>query len=88
MSAMKKYLSVYTLFLLYCNETSCFPKTDEQRLLDHLFFNKSMAARPVFNASSPINVNFGIELVQLQNLDEKSQSITTKLWVRQVCMEG
>ena len=51
------------LWLFFLSE--CHPKTNGQRLLDHLFTNISLEARPGFNITTPINVTFGIELLQL-----------------------
>ena len=40
----------------------------EGNLIESLLFNSSRFARPTKNASKPVKVEFGIELVQLQEL--------------------
>lgn len=60
-----------------------YEKTIENRLIENIFKNHSIDARPVRKASDPVVVKFGIELVQLIDINERRQYITTKLWVRQ-----
>lgn len=44
------------------------PIPDEQNLISRLLFNYEPSARPVFNASKPIVVNFGLSLIQICDL--------------------
>ena len=60
--------------------------TDEQRLYTVLMHNYDSNTRPVFNASSPVNVTIGITLTQIFDVDEKNQVITTNIWLDQVCI--
>jgi hypothetical protein len=53
---------------------------DEQLLLARLLSNYDMAARPVFNASKPVNVHFGISFTQICDMDERNQILTTNVW--------
>ena len=57
---------------------------DEQRLLEFLLDNYDPAARPVFNASESVEVKFGFSLVQLYDMDERNQILTTNVWLEQV----
>jgi len=40
--------------------------------------------RPVINTSETINVSYGIGLIQILDLDEKNQILTTNVWCRYV----
>ena len=62
--------------------------SDEARLLSVIFerykkFKK--LARPVLNASSTMNVRFGITLIQILDFDEKNQMLATLVWKKYVC---
>jgi hypothetical protein len=57
---------------------------DEQRLLEFLLDNYDPASRPVFNASDSVEVKFGFSLVQLYDMDERNQILTTNVWLEQV----
>lgn len=57
---------------------------DEQRLLESLLGNYDPASRPVFNASDSVEVKFGFSLVQLYDMDERNQILTTNVWLEQV----
>nr|ABA60380.1 nicotinic acetylcholine receptor subunit type A [Lymnaea stagnalis] len=56
----------------------------ERKVLKKLFeesdYNKF--ERPILNESEPINVNFGIILQQIIDVDEKNQIIHTNIWLR------
>eukprot|EP00794_Sanderia_malayensis_P009133 gene9133-10106_t len=54
----------------------------EKQLISFLLENSTADARPVLKQSLPTNVSFGVELVQLINVNDRYQMITTKLWVR------
>ena len=43
-----------------------------------------VVGRPVFNTSETINVSYGIGLIQILDLDEKNQILTTNVWCRYV----
>jgi len=55
----------------------------EQLLIQHLLTNYSMEARPTLSQKTPTNVSFGLELVQLINVNDRYQMFTVKVWVRQ-----
>ena len=54
----------------------------EKFLIDHLLSNYSSYPRPVRNVKDPIIVTFGFNLIQITNIIERDQYITTKLWMR------
>ena len=73
------YCSTILLFLLYIPPSS---QTNERKLLEHLLKYHSVFARPVLNASNPVVVTFGFELIHIVSLAEDDQTITVKLWLR------
>lgn len=57
--------------------------SDEVRLMTYLkqrhdIFGKF--ARPTYNSSQAVQVQFSLDLFQILQLDEKSQTLTTKTW--------
>src|SRR6218665_1868417 len=61
--------------------------SDEKRLIKHLLEEYEMVGvvgRPVFNTSQTINVQYGLALIQILDLDEKNQVLTTNVWSRYV----
>lgn len=55
----------------------------EQVLITTLLKNYDRNARPVLDRRRPTNVTFGLEVVQLVNVDDRNQMLTTNVWVRQ-----
>nr|XP_006811723.1 PREDICTED: neuronal acetylcholine receptor subunit alpha-2-like [Saccoglossus kowalevskii] len=56
----------------------------EDRLLDYLFTSEyNSLTRPVRNFSDTVEVKFWLELTQLIDVDEKSQMISTNVWMYQ-----
>jgi Neurotransmitter-gated ion-channel ligand binding domain len=61
--------------------------SDEKRLIKQLLTNYEtvgVVGRPVFNHSQTIRVKYGISLVQILDLNEKDQVLTTNVWNRYV----
>ena len=61
--------------------------SDEKRLIKHLLENYERVGkvgRPVFNTSETIEVRYGLALIQILDLDEKNQVLTTNCWSRYV----
>ena len=56
---------------------------DEQLLIARLLKNYDPAARPVYNASKTVVVKFGFLLVQICDMDERNQILTTNVWLEQ-----
>lgn len=79
---MADFFLIAVIFHLFSHVDS-FDENAESRLLEHIFQNNSIYSRPVLDVASPVKVKLGIELVQLVMVDERSQRITTKLWLRQ-----
>lgn len=57
---------------------------DEQVLINKLLKYYDPAARPVFNASNPVVIKFSFALIQLCDMDERNQILTTNVWLEQV----
>ena len=64
MNDVKLILRCFILVLLFAAALI----NTEQRLITHILQNYSKESRPVLKQSSPTNVTFGIELVQLINV--------------------
>ena len=68
--------------------------SEEKRLLKHLLDNYEkvgLVGRPVYNTSQTIDVQYGLALIQILDLDEKNQVLTTNCWNRYVsacCCHG
>jgi len=59
----------------------------EKRLIKRLLKNYDevgVVGRPVINISETINVSYGIGLIQILDLDEKNQILSTNVWCRYV----
>ena len=68
------------------NETDdlAFNLPDEQILISELLGNYDVASRPVFNASMPVVVKFNFALIQIIDMDERNQILTTNVWIEHV----
>ncbi|XP_064620948.1 neuronal acetylcholine receptor subunit alpha-10-like [Lineus longissimus] len=57
--------------------------SDEQRLLYYIMTNYENSVRPVQNASQTVNIDLGITLNQIFDVDERNQVLTTHIWLDQ-----
>ncbi|XP_068693778.1 neuronal acetylcholine receptor subunit alpha-7-like [Montipora foliosa] len=55
----------------------------ETTLIKALFKDYDSRGRPVLNLSQPVLVKFGFAYANLHSLDEKSQVLTSNVWIRQ-----
>ncbi|XP_001640032.2 neuronal acetylcholine receptor subunit alpha-2 isoform X2 [Nematostella vectensis] len=55
----------------------------EQRLISDLLQGYSRNARPVLNSNHTLKVFFGMEIVQIVNVENRNQIIQTNVWIRQ-----
>jgi len=63
------------------------PMSAEKILIKYLLDNYEhvgVVGRPVYNTYERINVSYGIGLIQILDLDEKNQILTTNVWCRYV----
>ena len=59
--------------------------SDEKRLIRDLLENYErvgLIGRPVYNITDTVNVGFGLALIQILDLDEQNQALTTNVWSR------
>uniref|UniRef100_A0A182Q5Y8 Neurotransmitter-gated ion-channel ligand-binding domain-containing protein n=1 Tax=Anopheles farauti TaxID=69004 RepID=A0A182Q5Y8_9DIPT len=57
----------------------------EKRLLHHLLDNYNVLERPVVNESDPLQLSFGLTLMQIIDVDEKNQLLITNIWLKLGC---
>ena len=77
----------FVLSLIHTTHTGNVTLSDEKRLIKHLLerYKKfGVVGRPVQNKSETISVEYGLGLIQIQDLDEKNQVLTTNVWCRYV----
>ncbi|XP_069480855.1 neuronal acetylcholine receptor subunit alpha-7 [Ambystoma mexicanum] len=54
----------------------------QRRLYKELLKNYNPLERPVANDSHPLTVTFGLSLMQIMDVDEKNQVLTTNVWLQ------
>ncbi|KAA0724725.1 Neuronal acetylcholine receptor subunit alpha-7 [Triplophysa tibetana] len=59
----------------------------QRRLYKDLMRNYNPLERPVYNDSHSLTVNFSFSLMQIMDVDEKNQVLTTNIWL-QLCQFG
>ncbi|XP_072051067.1 LOW QUALITY PROTEIN: neuronal acetylcholine receptor subunit beta-4-like [Amphiura filiformis] len=55
----------------------------EEKLFHDIFLNYNRLIRPVQNNTEILNVEFGLTMSQLIDVDEKNQIMTTNVWLKQ-----
>lgn len=65
-------------------QTVCFAGHNEKRLLHHLLDSYNTLERPVVNESDPLQISFGLTLMQIIDVDEKNQMLVTNIWLKLV----
>ncbi|KAJ3640043.1 hypothetical protein Zmor_003363 [Zophobas morio] len=55
---------------------------NEKRLLHKLLDNYNVLERPVANESDPLQLSFGLTLMQIIDVDEKNQLLITNIWLK------
>ncbi|XP_023720497.1 neuronal acetylcholine receptor subunit alpha-7 isoform X9 [Cryptotermes secundus] len=76
-------MSRLLLFVCIC---ICLPRESlqgphEKRLLHTLLDHYNVLERPVANESDPLQLSFGLTLMQIIDVDEKNQILTTNAWL-------
>ncbi|XP_042263266.1 neuronal acetylcholine receptor subunit alpha-7-like isoform X2 [Thunnus maccoyii] len=74
-------------FLLFVAVAACTVKVslqrpNKRRLYKDLMSDYNPLERPVSDESQTVTVELGLSLMQIMDLDEKNQVLTTKLWLR------
>uniref|UniRef100_A0A182KIK8 Neurotransmitter-gated ion-channel ligand-binding domain-containing protein n=1 Tax=Anopheles christyi TaxID=43041 RepID=A0A182KIK8_9DIPT len=57
---------------------------NEKRLLHDLLDSYNILERPVVNESDPLQLSFGLTLMQIIDVDEKNQLLVTNIWLKLV----
>ncbi|KAL3290314.1 hypothetical protein HHI36_023658 [Cryptolaemus montrouzieri] len=57
---------------------------NEKRLLHKLLDHYNVLERPVANESDPLQLSFGLTLMQIIDVDEKNQLLITNIWLKLV----
>ncbi|XP_054087567.1 neuronal acetylcholine receptor subunit alpha-7-like [Zeugodacus cucurbitae] len=60
----------------------CTAGPHEKRLLHALLDNYNSLERPVVNESDPLQLSFGLTLMQIIDVDEKNQLLITNIWLK------
>ncbi|XP_055300732.1 neuronal acetylcholine receptor subunit alpha-7 [Sitodiplosis mosellana] len=60
----------------------CESGSHEKRLLHALLDNYNVLERPVVNESDPLQLSFGLTLMQIIDVDEKNQLLISNLWLK------
>lgn len=74
------YFGCLCIFLLVV----CFAGYNEKRLLHDLLDTYNTLERPVVNESDPLQISFGLTLMQIIDVDEKNQMLVTNIWLKLV----
>ncbi|XP_020901360.2 neuronal acetylcholine receptor subunit alpha-10 [Exaiptasia diaphana] len=74
---------VVSIFNEFCSLEANKLQSPEEKVINFILENYRQEARPVINPNSTVSVEFGLELVQLVNVNDRHQMITTNVWVRQ-----
>jgi len=84
------HLSIFSLSSLLVLLVMCpggMAMSDEKRLIKHLldqYTALGRIGRPVINTSHTVQVYYGMSLIQILDLDQKNQILTTNVWSRYV----
>ncbi|KAI8121554.1 Neuronal acetylcholine receptor subunit alpha-7, partial [Lucilia cuprina] len=62
--------------------TVCLAGFNEKRLLHDLLDTYNTLERPVLNESDPLQLSFGLTLMQIIDVDEKNQLLVTNVWLK------
>ncbi|EDV99826.1 GH12193 [Drosophila grimshawi] len=62
--------------------STCSAGPHEKRLLHALLDNYNSLERPVVNESDPLQLSFGLTLMQIIDVDEKNQLLITNIWLK------
>ncbi|XP_077998372.1 neuronal acetylcholine receptor subunit alpha-10-like [Glandiceps talaboti] len=55
----------------------------EQKLFEDIFRNYNKKVRPVWNWTTPVDVNLTMQITQIVDMDERNQILTTNVWIEQ-----
>ncbi|CAO1372958.1 unnamed protein product [Diamesa hyperborea] len=75
-----KWITV--LVLVASTPLSCLAGYHEKALLHDLLDSYNTLERPVVNESDPLQLSFGLTLMQIIDVDEKNQMLVTNIWLK------
>ncbi|XP_054277922.1 neuronal acetylcholine receptor subunit alpha-7-like isoform X2 [Macrosteles quadrilineatus] len=73
--------SLVVLICFLCLLKESLQGPHEKRLLHNLLDHYNVLERPVANESDPLQLSFGLTLMQIIDVDEKNQIVTTNAWL-------
>ncbi|CAH1795658.1 unnamed protein product [Owenia fusiformis] len=82
---MDTWCFIVTIILWICLCKESLMLSDEKKLIKILleqYDEVGKVGRPVLNTSHTVNVKYGLALIQILDLDEKNQVLTTNTWNR------
>ena len=74
-------LVVCIIFISILLPRKSFGHEHERRLLEDLLKEYQILERPVFDERDPVELEFGISLRQIIDLDERNQLMKSNLWL-------
>ncbi|XP_013097313.2 neuronal acetylcholine receptor subunit alpha-7 isoform X2 [Stomoxys calcitrans] len=79
---LNKYSWIFLLIYLNFSAKVCLAGYNEKRLLHDLLDTYNTLERPVLNESDPLQLSFGLTLMQIIDVDEKNQLLVTNVWLK------
>ncbi|KAM7351779.1 nicotinic Acetylcholine Receptor alpha5 [Cochliomyia hominivorax] len=79
---LNKYSWIFLLIYLNLSAKVCLAGYNEKRLLHDLLDTYNTLERPVLNESDPLQLSFGLTLMQIIDVDEKNQLLVTNVWLK------
>ncbi|KAL9874207.1 neuronal acetylcholine receptor subunit alpha-7-like isoform 2-T2 [Glossina fuscipes fuscipes] len=79
---LNKYSWILLLMYLNLSAKVCLAGYNEKRLLHDLLDTYNTLERPVLNESDPLQLSFGLTLMQIIDVDEKNQLLVTNVWLK------
>ncbi|XP_034283711.1 acetylcholine receptor subunit alpha [Pantherophis guttatus] len=79
----RKVMDTYCLFIFLLSAILVYGSSHETRLVKDLFANYNKVVRPVSNHTHAVKVIVGLQLIQLINVDEVNQIVSTNVRLKQ-----
>ncbi|KAH8377999.1 hypothetical protein KR093_008455 [Drosophila rubida] len=81
-NGLNKHSWIFLLIYLNLSARVCLAGYHEKRLLHDLLDPYNTLERPVLNESDPLQLSFGLTLMQIIDVDEKNQLLVTNVWLK------
>ncbi|XP_043661929.1 neuronal acetylcholine receptor subunit alpha-7 [Drosophila teissieri] len=81
-NGLNKHSWIFLLIYLNLSAKVCLAGYHEKRLLHDLLDPYNTLERPVLNESDPLQLSFGLTLMQIIDVDEKNQLLVTNVWLK------